>query len=287
MILFLDFDGALHPRPTIGRSGETDLFRSLHLLEDVLRQVPDVEVVISSSWREQHHLDELREHFGEDLRERIVGTTPLPGEDIDFAPSGLVDYPRHTECVAWLSRWRPAGVPWLTIDDMAEEFAPRCQQLLLIDGDVGLDAGTSAHLLQRLKATTSDTSTELAAEDHLSKLADAAKGAAERACDPIDDALDLIEASNKRIKAMELDRRVKAGHSDGERFGGTELERIVSDRQYPGIERVMQVLAPLTDGAKLQFLLSRRGSLGGDSVLDALRSSRLDAVIGAAEAFAE
>jgi hypothetical protein len=34
-------------------------------------------------------------------------------------------------------------------------------------------------------------------------LADAAKAAAERAADSIDDALDFIEASNKRIAAME------------------------------------------------------------------------------------
>ena len=37
----------------------------------------------------------------------------------------------------------------------------------------------------------------------LGALADAAKGAAERACTAIDDALAFIEASNKRIAAME------------------------------------------------------------------------------------
>jgi hypothetical protein len=37
----------------------------------------------------------------------------------------------------------------------------------------------------------------------LGALADAAKGAADRACAAIDDAVDFIEASNKRIAAME------------------------------------------------------------------------------------
>lgn len=152
MILFLDFDGVLHPRPTIGRSGETDLFRSLHLLEDVLRQVAEVDVVISSSWREQHPLDELREYFSEDLRERIVDTTPLPGEDIELAPPELVEYPRHTQCVAWLARRRPAGIRWLAIDDIAEDFAPRCANLLLVDGSIGLTAETAGKLLRRLRA---------------------------------------------------------------------------------------------------------------------------------------
>jgi len=41
------------------------------------------------------------------------------------------------------------------------------------------------------------------ADDELGALADAAKGAADRAGAAIDDALDFIEASNKRIAAME------------------------------------------------------------------------------------
>jgi hypothetical protein len=41
------------------------------------------------------------------------------------------------------------------------------------------------------------------ADAELGALADAAKGAADRAGAAIDDALDFIEASNKRIEAME------------------------------------------------------------------------------------
>jgi hypothetical protein len=41
------------------------------------------------------------------------------------------------------------------------------------------------------------------ADAELTALADAAKAAAERACAAIDDALDFIEASNRRIAAME------------------------------------------------------------------------------------
>jgi hypothetical protein len=41
------------------------------------------------------------------------------------------------------------------------------------------------------------------ADDDLAALADAAKAAAERAAASIDDALDFIEASNRRITAMD------------------------------------------------------------------------------------
>jgi hypothetical protein len=46
--------------------------------------------------------------------------------------------------------------------------------------------------------------------DELLVLADAAKGAAERAGAAIDDALDFIEASNRRIAAMEAAAKPKA-----------------------------------------------------------------------------
>lgn len=47
----------------------------------------------------------------------------------------------------------------------------------------------------------------------LEALADAAKGSAERACAAIDDALGLVEASNKRIAAME--KAAKRGGRNG------------------------------------------------------------------------
>jgi hypothetical protein len=150
VILFLDFDGVLHPRPVTGRSGETNLFSSLHLVENVLREVPDVEVVISSSWRERHSLEEMREYFSENLRERVIDLTPLPA-DVACYPT-LSDYARHAECLTWLARRRPAETLWLAIDDAREEFAPGCANLLLIDGTVGLTPDSAAELLERLQA---------------------------------------------------------------------------------------------------------------------------------------
>lgn len=52
-----------------------------------------------------------------------------------------------------------------------------------------------------LRGATAYNSTQ--ADEELGALADAAKAAAERASSSIDDALDFIEASNKRIAALE------------------------------------------------------------------------------------
>jgi hypothetical protein len=150
MVLFIDIDGVLHPRPIIGRTGEHELFASLHLLEDVLRQVPHVEVVISSSWRERHPFDEMREYFAEDLRDRIVDVTPLP--PLADVPPHLSDHQRHAECLAWLTRHRPAGTRWVALDDNAEEFAPGCENLLLVDGTQGLTPESAAQLLHCLQS---------------------------------------------------------------------------------------------------------------------------------------
>lgn len=149
MILFLDIDGVLHPKPVPGRSGETDMFVSLHLLEGVLRQVPHVEIVISSSWREHHPLHELREFFAEDVRDRIIDVTPLVPLGVS---ADLADHGRHAECLAWLYRRRPAGTPWVAVDDSASDFAPGCANLLLIDGATGLTEQSAAELLERLQA---------------------------------------------------------------------------------------------------------------------------------------
>jgi hypothetical protein len=152
-VLFTDFDGVLHPHPTAGRS--SDLFCSMHLLEDVLRQVPEVEVVISSSWREHHPFDEMREYFAEDLRERIVGVTPMLRSELASISASLRAYPRHAECIAWLQQNRPRGTCWLAIDDTPEEFPPECTQLIVVDGADGLTAATAAVLLDRLRSLAS------------------------------------------------------------------------------------------------------------------------------------
>lgn len=125
VVLFLDFDGVLHSLDS--RTGE--LFACRPLLEEVLREFPEVRIVISSSWREIHPLEDLRSRFSDDIRARIVGTTPiLPFRD---------DVPhRQRECLAWLRANAP-DAPWLAIDDVAALFEADDERILLCESDVG------------------------------------------------------------------------------------------------------------------------------------------------------
>lgn len=69
-VLFLDIDGVLHP-------GIADTFIRLPLLEQFMRKHPSLDIVLSTSWRETTRFQKLQRYFSEDLRDRIVGRTPV------------------------------------------------------------------------------------------------------------------------------------------------------------------------------------------------------------------
>ena len=128
MVLFLDFDGVLHPKG----AGQTH-FTRLPLLESFLRQhdLAPTRIVITSTWREAYSLPRLRSFFSPDIAARIAGVTPTL-EDYSS------EYERGEEVEAWL-----AGQPvvtWAALDDEAENYAPRLRKRLVqCDGHLGLN----------------------------------------------------------------------------------------------------------------------------------------------------
>jgi hypothetical protein len=112
MILFLDFDGVLHPlftRPELPPE-ESRPFCYLPRFAAVLRDYPSVEIVISSTWRLKRDLEQLREPFPHDLRPRVIDTTPHLFDDERFGA-------RQREALHWLALHRP-GSPWIALDDL-------------------------------------------------------------------------------------------------------------------------------------------------------------------------
>lgn len=83
MLLFLDFDGVLHPfaRLPDRPATESEPFVYLARLESVLREHPHVRLVISSDWRKHHTLAELRLFLSEDMRFRIAGVIGIDATD--------------------------------------------------------------------------------------------------------------------------------------------------------------------------------------------------------------
>lgn len=123
-VLMLDIDGVLHP-------GQSGTLIYLPLLETWLRTHPDVDVVISSNWRETHTLDELRNFFSIELRERVIGCTPV-----------LPDSTRLDEILLVV---REYGITqWAALDDRVQEF-PDASRLVATEY---LDGITGESLLQ-------------------------------------------------------------------------------------------------------------------------------------------
>ena len=142
MILFLDFDGVLHPDPP----QPDQRFRSLPRLVSVLRDHPHVEIVISSLWREQLSLEQLRELFPDDIAARIIGTTPITPKVDGYAPAR-----REGEILDWLESEGRAAEPWIANDDHGVQFTLHKDRLVECVFYDGLDERVEVILRGKLK----------------------------------------------------------------------------------------------------------------------------------------
>lgn len=120
--VFMDFDGVTHPW------GEVEDFRSLPLIESVLRLHVEAHIVIASDWRMLFSLNKLVSRFSEDLRPRIAGVTPqmIPKKGPEL--HGL----REREAMLWLAQHEahPASAAWCAIDDAPGNWITRSRLVL-------------------------------------------------------------------------------------------------------------------------------------------------------------
>lgn len=151
MILFLDFDGVLHPEHD-GEPTPTDLvFCHLPRFEAVMRDFPAVEIVISSMWRYEFTLPQLRARFSPDIARRIIDTTPLT-ERIDgkYLPAR-----REGEILDWLAATGRENVPWVALDDATWQFHQYRDRVVACTWYVGLDDATTTKLRDALASRIS------------------------------------------------------------------------------------------------------------------------------------
>lgn len=123
-VLFLDIDGVLNSIvwSFIGPPGQPMLFgglpvddidnRSIDLLNILFTTVPDIKVVVSSSWRKIHSLDDLR---------GIFALCEFKGEIIDVTPNGTTGW-RGEEVQMWVDQ-HPEVEMYACIDD-GSDFHP-------------------------------------------------------------------------------------------------------------------------------------------------------------------
>lgn len=133
-VLFLDFDGVLHPTTV----PDDQLFCRLPLLQAALSKSP-CEIVISSSWRHYYEAEQILGHFPEELRRKIIGFTG----DVHIGR-----WPRYQEIQNYLNSNK--NPDWRALDDSFIEFPLKCPKLLLCNPNMGLDTPQLALLKEWL-----------------------------------------------------------------------------------------------------------------------------------------
>lgn len=135
LLIFLDFDGVLHPFSDRHIRRYCDLPK----FERVLRLSDEARIVITSSLREDRPLSELRGIFSTDIQPRVIGRTPILA--IDSASDLTGSRYREIQCYLYDHPARR----WIALDDDATLFPPECPNLIVCD------CGFSDVVAQRLK----------------------------------------------------------------------------------------------------------------------------------------
>ncbi len=135
MLLFLDFDGVLHP-DFQGQTVPVALaFCHLPRFEDVMRDFPSVDIVISSAWRAQFSLENLRARFSSDIALRIIDTT-----SVQTLQGSAKLRQRELEILIWLAQNNRVLDRWVALDDSEWMFRDFRHNLVACLGHVGFDS---------------------------------------------------------------------------------------------------------------------------------------------------
>ena len=145
MILFLDYDGVLHPdevwlgsdnRPHLYAAGE--LFMWAPKLIEILAPYPDIQIVLSTSWVSMLGFKRAKAWLPKPLRDQVIGATwhsAFKRDGKTVAWWGVAT--RYEQILRYALR---GGVnDWIAIDDNAEGWLDRDRRrLVLCDSDNGL-----------------------------------------------------------------------------------------------------------------------------------------------------
>ena len=133
--LFLDFDGVLHPdRYSLSNYDPDRVFRNNEIfsqapiLAALLTEYP-CQVIISSSWRFTHSLDEMKEKLPKGIAKNVAGVTG----DAYIGP-----HPRYNEIKEYLIKHNKSFFSWRALDDAKLEFPNGCTDLILCDPNTGI-----------------------------------------------------------------------------------------------------------------------------------------------------
>lgn len=123
-LLYLDFDGALHPKcclwgpsgPYLHEAAGHSLFEHVRLLHAILREHPTICLVLNSAWTEKLGLNEALARLPAPLRRRVVGTTSEGLTPLH----AFLHLSRAERILLDVELRKPAG--WVALDSEGEEW---------------------------------------------------------------------------------------------------------------------------------------------------------------------
>jgi len=142
-VLYLDFDGVLHPDDVWRRRGTGvylaekypghTLFENTPTLVEALAGYPEVRIVLSTSWVRVLRYSHVCKRLPQALRERVVGATFHTAMHRDWFES----LTRGEQVLRDVSRRGPAS--WVALDDDADGWGEHADgHLVHCDSELGL-----------------------------------------------------------------------------------------------------------------------------------------------------
>jgi len=157
-ILYLDFDGVLHPDEAFqdakGRvylRSPGQLLEYAPVLAEILAPHPEIRIVLSTTWVRMKSYAWVRRHLPAGLRERVIGSTwhSRYGRD-SLELEWWREASRYRQILRDVQRRSPSQ--WLALDDDLDDWpAPEMARVVPCDPMLGLaSAATRAELVKRL-----------------------------------------------------------------------------------------------------------------------------------------
>ncbi|WEE75567.1 hypothetical protein LZ683_15435 [Comamonas testosteroni] len=156
-ILYLDYDGVLHPEPvyrsprggmhfSVDQAGHS-LFENSGILVEALAPYPEVAIVLSTSWVRVLSYSQAKAYLPDALRSRVIGATFHSAMN-KFEFDAMT---RGAQVLADATRREVTG--WVALDDDDEGWVgPVSKHLVLTNGHKGLSApDTVAELSDKLR----------------------------------------------------------------------------------------------------------------------------------------
>lgn len=135
MYIFLDIDGVLRRKGSRADRFEPEL---LECFEAAVRPLPEVRIVVASTWRLAMSLQRIRKHFSPEIAALVIGATPeVPCER---------RYRRFHEVQAFLNE-RNADSPifWIAVDDEPDNY-PESARMVVISPSKGFTSESALAL---------------------------------------------------------------------------------------------------------------------------------------------